>query len=101
MPRPYRRLLVEEGEMASIKEVLSKVREGKTVEAISEELDVRESTLRAMIDFMVGKGYLEEFEGGDGCAACPLNRKCSLPAPGERRLKMYALTREGMEHITE
>jgi len=89
--------------MVSIKEVLSKVREGKTVEAISEALDVRESTLRAMIDFMVEKGYLEEFQGGGwgggGCAGCSLKEKCNLPPPGERRLKMYVLTKEGREYI--
>ena len=87
--------------MVSIKEVLSKVREGKTVEAISEALDVGESTLRAMIDFMVEKGYLEEFEGGGGCAGCSLKRKCNLPPPGERRLKMYALTKQGRGYIEE
>ena len=74
--------------MISIKEVLSKVREGETVGAISKELDMRESTLQAMIDFMVEKDYLEEFEGGAGCAGCSLKRKCNLPLPGERRLKM-------------
>ena len=87
--------------MASIKEVLSRVRECKTVEAISKELDVRESTLRAMIEFMARRGYLEEFEYGGGCAGCPLNRKCSVPAPGEQGLKMYALTKEGAEYIEE
>jgi len=85
--------------MASIKEVLSKVREGKTVETASKELRVRESTLRAMIDFMVEKGYLEELDGGGGCARCSLEGKCSLPPLGERRLKMYALTRKGEEYI--
>ena len=87
--------------MVSIKEVLSKVREGKTVGAISEALDIGESTLRAMIDFMVEKGYLGEFEGGAGCAGCSLKGRCNLPPPGERRLKMYALTREGRKYIRE
>ena len=87
--------------MVSIKEILSKVSEGRTVEAISEALDVRESTLRAMIDFMVEKGYLEEFQGGGGCAGCSLKRKCSVLAPGEQRLKMYVLTKEGREYIRE
>ena len=84
--------------MASIKEVLSKVREGKTVETVSKELGVRESTLRAMIDFMVEKGYLEEFEGGAGCAGCSLKGKCNVPPLGERKVKMYALTKEGKEY---
>ncbi len=87
--------------MASIREILSKVREGKTVEALSKELDVRESTLRAMIDFVVEKGYLEEFEVGSGCVGCSQKRKCSVPASGERKMKMYALTKEGREYIAE
>jgi len=85
--------------MASIKEVLSKVREGKTVETASKELGMRESTLRAMIDFMVEKGYLEEFEGGGGCAGCALKGRCNVPPPGERKVKMYALTKKGREYI--
>ena len=85
--------------MVSIKEVLSKVREGKTVETASKELDVRESTLRAMIDFMVEKGYLEEFGSGAGCEGCPMSRKCNAPVPGDRKVKMYALTKQGREYI--
>ena len=87
--------------MVSIKEILSKVSEGKTIETASKELDMRESTLRAMLEFMVEKGYLEEFQGGGGCAGCSLKKKCSLPAPGERRLKMYVLTKQGREYIRE
>ncbi len=111
MPRPYGWFMLkrvkssplgkEEDEMASIKEVLSRVRQGETVEAISRELDVREATLRAMIDFMAGKGYVEELEGGGGCAGCQLNRKCSVSAPGERKVRMYALTKKAIEHIEE
>ena len=87
--------------MASVKEILSKVSEGRTVTTIVKELDIRESTLRAMIDFMVEKGYLGEFEGGGGCAGCSLKGRCSVPAPGEQRLKMYALTNKGREYIRE
>ena len=85
--------------MVSIKEILSKVREGKTVDAVGRELDIRESTLRAMIDFMVEKGYLEEFESGGGCAGCFLKKKCNVPPPGERKTKTYALTDKGKEYI--
>ena len=87
--------------MVSLKEILSKVREGRTVAVISKELDIREATLRAMIDFMVERSYLEEFEGGGGCAGCSLKGRYSLPAPGEQRLKMYVLTKEGREYIRE
>jgi predicted transcriptional regulator of viral defense system len=51
--------------MVLVKKILSKVSEWKTVEAVSKELDVREPTLRAMIDFMIEKGYLEEIKGGE------------------------------------
>ena len=85
--------------MASIKEVLLKVNEGKTVAAISKQLDIREATLRAMLEFMVEKDYLEEFEGGGGCEGCPMSRKCNVPVPGDRKIKIYALTKKGVEHI--
>ena len=68
---------------------------------ISKELDVRGATLRAMVEFMVDKGYLEEIEYGAGCAGCRLNGKCSTPASGERKMKMYALTKETMDYIKD
>ena len=85
--------------MVSTKEVLSKVGEGRTVAAISKQLDMREATLRAMLEFMVEKGYLEEIHCGSGCEGCSMSRKCSIPAPGERGVKMYALTNRGVEYI--
>ena len=87
--------------MALVKEVLLKISEGKTIADISKELDVREATLRAMVEFMVDKGYLEEIEYGAGCAGCHLNGKCSTPSSGERKMKMYALTKETMDYIKE
>ena len=87
--------------MVSIKEVLLKVSECRTLSALSKELDMWEATLRAILEFMVEKGYLEEFEGGAGCAGCSLKRNCNLMPPGEQRLKMYALTKEGREYIEE
>ena len=87
--------------MASIKKVLSGLSKGKTLAAVSKELDVRESTLRAMVDFMLDKGYLEEIHAGSGCMGCFMGRKCSVPASGERRVKMYMLTKEGLQYINE
>ena len=84
--------------MVSIKEVLLKVREGATVDALSKELGMRESTLRAMIDFMLERGYLEVIQGGS-CAECSLRKKCNVPPPEERKAKMYVLTKEGREYI--
>lgn len=84
--------------MISIKEVLLKISEGKTIAAIAKELDMREATLRAMIEFMVERGYLKEFESGGGCAGCPINRKCKEHAL-KGNLKIYALTGKGKEYI--
>ena len=87
--------------MVSIKEVLSRVRKGTTVAALSKELDMREATLRAMLEFMVEKDYLEELKVGGSCAGCSLSRKCNVPASGERKVRMYVLTKEGEEYVRE
>jgi aldehyde:ferredoxin oxidoreductase len=79
--------------MASIKEVLSKMGEGKTVNTISKELDIRESTLRAMLEFTVEQGYLEEIDCESKCMSCPM--KCGMPM----NIKMYMLTKKGKEYI--
>jgi DNA-binding MarR family transcriptional regulator len=87
--------------VVSIKEVLSRVRKGTTVAALSKELDMREATLRAMLEFMVEKDYLEELKVGGSCAGCSLKMKCNVPESGKQRVKMYVLTKEGIEYIKE
>ena len=87
--------------MVSIKEVLSKVSKGRSVTEISKHFNIRESTLRAMLEFIAEKGYLEEVSYGGGCERCLINRQCNMPASGDRKIKMYTLTKEGMKYIRE
>ena len=75
--------------------ILSRIREGNTIDALGRELDMRETTIRAIVDSLVHNGYLEEMSCGGGCRMCPAI--CSLPSSSETR--MYAITRKGMEHI--
>ena len=79
--------------MALIKDVLLKASEGKTIADISKELGIGEATLRAMWEFLVESGYVEEIDCGMGCAMCPL--KCKAPT----NIKMYILTQKGKEYI--
>jgi len=79
--------------MALIREFLFKVGKGKTVDAISKELEIRESTLRAMLEFTVEQGYLEEIDCENKCMSCPMN--CGLPM----NIKIYMLTKKGKEYI--
>ena len=82
--------------MALIKEALLKVGNGESLEAISRELGVREATFRAMVEFMVEKGYLEEISGESNCMSCPI--KCGAPP---MNIKMYMLTKKGEEYTKE
>ena len=81
-----------------MKEILSKIREGSTIDNIAEELDMRKSTFLAMIDFMADRGYLEEI--AYDCSACPL--KCFARYNGTRKMyKMYMLTLAGEDFISK
>ena len=75
--------------------ILSRIREGKTIYAIGRELDMRETTIRAIVDSLVHDGYLEKMSCGGGCRMCPAS--CSLPSSSEMRV--YIITRKGMKHV--
>ena len=77
------------------RDILSKISKGKTVDALSRELDMRESTLRAMVDSMVHEGYLEEI-CGSGCGTCPM--RCASQSSSSKT-KLYAVTEKGIECI--
>jgi len=81
--------------MNKMRVILSKIGEGKTIDTLSRELGMRESTLRAMVDSMVHTGYLEEIQCMAGCGMCPT--KCSLPSSS--KIKIYCVTEKGMECI--
>ena len=81
--------------MASVKEVLLKASAGGITADISKELGIGEPTLRAMLEFMVERGYLEEIDCGIGCPGCPM--KCEVPT----NIKMYILTEKGKGYIKD
>jgi len=81
--------------MNKMRAILSKIGEGKTLDAISRELGMREFTLRAMVDSMVRTGYLEEIQCIAGCGMCPM--KCSFSS--SFKIKMYVVTEKGMECV--
>lgn len=78
------------------REILSRITEGKTFDLLSRELGMRKSTVEAIVDSMVHTGHLEEILCGIGCRICPM--KCSSPQ-STSRMKMYAITRKGIERI--
>ncbi len=80
--------------MTKMRDVLSKITEGKTFDALSKELGMRTHTVRAMVDSMVHEGYLEEI-CGSGCGMCSM--KCI--SPPSSKIKMYAVTEKGMKFI--
>ena len=86
----------ERRRMNKMREILSKISEGNTVDALSRKLGLRISIVRAMIDLMVHQGYLEEVRCGSGCSTCPMN--CSAQSS---KIKMYRLTEKGMECIRQ
>lgn len=86
-----------------MKEVLSRFRGGGAIDDIADELNMNKSTLQAMIEFMVRAGHLYEIGSGkghgNGCRGCPVSKTYSVPVPERKKVKMYVLTEEGMEHL--
>ena len=83
--------------MSRIKEVLSRIENGTTIDTIARELDMNRSTLLAMIDFLVDEAYLADVGAGVGCS-CSTSRLCEQcrgtnAGPG---MAMYTLTEKGM-----
>jgi len=78
-----------------MRKILSIISEENTVntDALSKKLDMGTSTLKAVIDFMVHQGYLEEIDCGRDCNACPV--KCNVLSS---EVKMYKLTEKGMKY---
>lgn len=84
-----------------IERVLRKMKEGGTIDTLAKALDMRKSTVQAMIEFMIRDGYLKEIEIGCGnsseCGGCPL--KCEASPVEGMKMKMYVVTEKGMERI--
>ena len=79
-----------------IEKILRVTQEGGTIDNIAEKLEMRKTTVRAILEFMVEKGYLVEIDCSSGCDGCLL--KCRKSAPAGTNMKMYIATEKGMKH---
>ena len=91
--------LPEEFRLTRIKEVLSGIRDGSTIDTLARELDMNRFTLLAMVEFLVDTGYLEIVEMRSTCSGC-FGSNCSLENACNSELKVYALTSKGERFIS-
>jgi hypothetical protein len=80
------------------KEILKKIKDKKTLDVISKELNIRESTLKARINSFIHQGLLAEITYGSGCKLCPM--KCSSNSCGSE-ITMFSLTAKSQKLIQE
>ncbi|MCK4648047.1 hypothetical protein KAT51_00845 [bacterium] len=85
--------------MGKIKEVLSRIRKGTTVDALTRELNMNKSLLRAMIEFSINRGYLKEINTQYSCINCLSGTRYPTECY-KSPTKMYALTARGLELIS-
>ncbi|MEA1907467.1 MAG: FeoC-like transcriptional regulator [Euryarchaeota archaeon] len=81
-----------------MEEVLSRIKNGTTIDTIARELDMNKSTLLAMIEFLVDEGYLESVGVGCSCATSRLCEQCRGTNAGPE-MAMYTLTGKGMDMV--
>lgn len=77
-------------------DILKKIRDKKTLDIISNEMNIRKSTLKARVDSLIHQGYLGEITYGRGCKMCPM--KCSTD-PCKSDIKMFSITEKGRKLI--
>jgi hypothetical protein len=77
--------------------LLSAIKRVNTIDSLAKELNMRKSTVQAMVDFMLHAGYIEELTCGNRCSACPMNCGTQLPSG----MKMYVLTEKGMSILNK
>lgn len=71
------------------RQILHKIQGKKTLDMISKEMIIRESTLKARVESLIHQGLLGEIIYGSGCNMCPMNcgsDTCTL------EIKMLTLT---------
>jgi hypothetical protein len=78
------------------REILKKIQDKKSLDIISKEMNIRESTLKARVDSFIHQGFLGEITYGSGCKMCPM--KCSSNTCSSD-IKMFTLTKKGRELI--
>lgn len=79
------------------REILTKIQSKKTLDIISKEMNIRESTLKARIDSLIHQGFLAEITYGNGCKLCPM--KCSSDSCNSE-IKMFSLTKKGKDLLS-
>ncbi|MBA1342921.1 MAG: hypothetical protein C5S52_04920 [ANME-2 cluster archaeon] len=84
--------------MSKMKEVLSRIENGTTIDTIVKELDMNRSTLLAMIEFMVDEQYLERVDL-QCCSTSNLCEQCR-GADTDCGTAMYTLTPKGLRFIS-
>ncbi len=85
--------------MSRMKEVLSRIKNGTTIDTIVGDLDMNRSTLLAMIEFMVDEQYLEIVDMQCSCSTSNLCEQCR-GADTDHGTAMYALTPKGLRFIS-
>jgi hypothetical protein len=78
------------------REILKRIQNKKSLDVISKEMNLRESTLKARVDSLIHQGFLGEITYGSGCKMCPMNCNSIACSPD---IKMFALTEKGRELV--
>ncbi|MFP4136167.1 MAG: FeoC-like transcriptional regulator [Candidatus Acetothermia bacterium] len=71
--------------------VLELLKRGKTVDELADSLDMREQTLRAMIEQLAHEGMLGDATCESGCNFCPYSGSCGGSSGRE---KLYVVDEE-------
>jgi hypothetical protein len=86
--------------MSAYRSILAEISRGRPIDAVREELDLREDVLDAMIQSMLREGYLDEFGcEGDTCTACPMSGSC--PMATIQGPTSYLVTEAGKQYVLE
>jgi|LGVF01.1.fsa_nt_gb DNA-binding Lrp family transcriptional regulator len=81
-----------------LNEILSGISSGTTTDALARELDLKRSTLMAIVESLVDTGYIEVVGMQGSCSGCGGSVSCS---DGNSCYGMYALTLEGERFISQ
>jgi len=80
----------------STRQILQRIQDKKTLDMISREMNIRESTLKARVESLIHQGLLGEIIYGSGCNMCPMN--CGSDTCISE-IKMLALTEKGKKLV--
>jgi len=81
-----------------LNEILSGISSGTTTDALARELDLKRSTLMAIVESLVDVGYIEVVGMQGSCSGCGGSVSCS---GGHSCHAIYALTIEGERFISQ